>query len=35
MNVERIEIVHGAVGANALNYDTPGGAINIITKKGN
>lgn len=34
MNVERIEIVHGAVGANALNYDTPGGAINIITKKG-
>ena len=35
INVEKIEIVHGAVGSNAINFDTPGGVINIITKKGN
>lgn len=34
MNVERIEILHGAVGSTYLNYDTPAGAINIVTKKG-
>ena len=34
MSVERIEIVHGAAGSYAINYDTPGGIINIITKKG-
>lgn len=34
INVERIEIVHGAVGSNAINFDAPGGVINIITKKG-
>lgn len=34
INVSRIEIIHGAVGSNAINYDTPGGVINIITKKG-
>lgn len=33
MSVERIEIVHGAAGSYAINYDTPGGIINIITKK--
>ena len=33
MNVERIEILHGAVGSTYLNYDTPAGAINIVTKK--
>ncbi len=34
MNVERIEIIHGAAGSYAINYDTPGGVINIVTKKG-
>ena len=34
MNVERIEFLHGAVGSTYLNYDTPAGAINIVTKKG-
>ena len=34
MNVERIDILHGAVGSTYLNYDTPAGAINIVTKKG-
>ena len=34
MAIERIEILHGAAGGRFLNYDTPGGAINIITKKG-
>ncbi|MBQ8919007.1 MAG: TonB-dependent receptor, partial [Acidaminococcaceae bacterium] len=32
--IERIEILHGAAGDSFLNYDTPGGVINIITKKG-
>lgn len=35
MNIERIEIIHGTAGSKFINYDTPGGAINIITKKGN
>ena len=34
MTIERIEILHGAVGDSFINYDTPGGVINIITKKG-
>ncbi len=34
MAVDRIEILHGAVGDSFLNYDAPGGVINIITKKG-
>ena len=34
MAIERIEIIHGAVGDSFINYDTPGGIINIITKKG-
>ncbi len=34
LSVERIEIVHGTVGSYAMNYDSPGGVINIITKKG-
>jgi len=34
MAISRIEILHGAVGDKFLNYDTPGGVINIITKKG-
>lgn len=34
LSIERIEIVHGAVGSYAINYDAPGGVINIITKKG-
>ena len=34
MAIERIEIVHGAADGSFLNYDTPGGAINIVTKKG-
>ena len=32
--VDRIEIIHGAADGAYLNYDTPGGAINIITRKG-
>ena len=32
--IERIEIIHGAADGAYLNYDTPGGAINIVTKKG-
>lgn len=34
MSIERIEIVHGAAGSYAINYDAPGGLVNIITKKG-
>ena len=34
MAIERIEILHGAVGDSFINYDTPGGVINIITKRG-
>ena len=34
MTIERIEILHGAVGDSFLNDDAPGGIINIITKKG-
>lgn len=34
MAIERIEILHGAVGDSFLNDDAPGGIINIITKKG-
>ncbi|MBO5604856.1 MAG: TonB-dependent receptor [Acidaminococcaceae bacterium] len=34
MAIDKIEILHGASGGNFLNYDTPGGIINIITKKG-
>ena len=34
MNVEQIEIIHGTAGSYAINYDTPGGIINIVTKKG-
>ena len=34
MNVERIEIIHGTAGSYTINYDTPGGIINIVTKKG-
>ena len=34
MSIERIEIVHGTVGSLAMNFDSPAGAINIITKKG-
>ena len=33
MAIERIEILHGAVGDSFLNDDAPGGIINIITKK--
>lgn len=32
--IERIEILHASPGDQYLNYDTPGGVINIITKKG-
>ena len=34
MAIERIEILHGPAGDSFINYDTPGGVINIITKKG-
>ena len=34
MAIDRIEILHGAVGDSFLNDDAPGGIINIITKKG-
>ena len=34
MAIDRIEILHGAVGDSFLSNDTPGGIINIITKKG-
>lgn len=34
MAIERIEILHASPGDNYLNYDTPGGIINIVTKKG-
>ena len=34
MAIERIEILHGAVGDSFINYDTPGGVINSITKRG-
>ena len=34
MAIDRIEILHGPVGDNFINYNAPGGVINIITKKG-
>ena len=34
MAIDRIEILHGAVGDSFINYNAPGGVINIITKKG-
>ena len=34
MAIERIEILHGGVSGSFLNFDNPGGVINIITKKG-
>ena len=34
MAIERIEILHGAAGDSFLNFNSPGGIINIITKKG-
>ena len=34
MAIERIEILHGSAGDSFINYDTPGGVINIVTKKG-
>ena len=34
MAIERIEVLHGAVGDSFINFDNPGGVINIITKKG-
>ena len=34
MAIERIEILHGSAGDSFLNFDTPGGVINIVTKKG-
>lgn len=34
MAIERIEILHGCAGDSFLNFDNPGGIINIITKKG-
>lgn len=32
--IERIEVIHGMADGGYLNYDTPGGAINIVTRKG-
>lgn len=32
--IERIEVIHGAADGGYLNYDTPGGAVNIVTRKG-
>ena len=32
--LERIEVIHGAADGGYLNYDTPGGAINLVTRKG-
>ena len=34
MAIDRIEILHGPVGDSFINYNAPGGVINIITKKG-
>ena len=32
--IDRIEVIHGAADGGYLNYDTPGGAITIVTRKG-
>ena len=32
--IERIEVIRGMADGGYLNYDTPGGAINIVTRKG-
>ena len=34
MAIDRIEILHGPAGDSFINYNAPGGVINIITKKG-